>query len=240
MSVTFGELTRKTLLALVNDRTVTPPLTVDGINVLLVEEGINEACHAIARVHDFEELIVLDTTSAATVDGTKRYHLTTDLLLTRPKHIYSIVLHDDSNSRKLTPVPYAELDDKVPYPEQLGEQKPKWYTRQGDYLEFIPIPDAAYDLYIRYSQWPLTLTEAADICSYTQLTGQIVALAKDFVLSALSGNLLDSTTRAKAYLKLDVSDERRQSDTPRVARPFNPFTSSQVSNEYWKDPFVRR
>jgi hypothetical protein len=229
MASTLAQLVRKVMTGF--------PRT-DGEAILAVKQAINDAHRAIAMVRDFDELLVLDTTSAATVDGTSRYHITSDLLLTRPKDIYSIVLHDDENSRKLTYVPYRELDKVVPYPDMVGEGRPYWYTRQGYYLEFFRIPDAAYDLYIRHSQWPAILDSDDDTTPYLYLDEVIVFLAKDIANAYLSNQYLDFTERASYYLKLAVRDNITQPDHDLVARPFT--VTGPVHGEYWNNPFVRR
>lgn len=229
MASTLAQLVRKVMIGF--------PKT-DGEAILAVKQAINDAHRAIAMVRDFDELLVLDTTSAATVDGTNRYHITSDFALTRPKDIYSLVLHDDENSRKLTYVPYRELDKVVPYPDMVGEGRPYWYTRQGNYIELFRIPDAAYDLYIRYSQWPDVLDSDSDETPYLYLDEVIVFLAKDIANAYVSNQYVDFTERASYYLKLAVRDHITQPDHDLVARPFS--TTGPVLGEFWNDPFIRR
>jgi len=211
----------------------------DGEALLAVKQAINDAHTALAQVQDFDDLVVWDKTSAATVDGQARYHLTSDLALTRPKDIYSIILHDDSNSRKLTYVPPRELDKLLPYPESIGEQRPNWYTRFGNYLEFIAIPDAAYTLYIRHSQWPVALSNDSDETPFSNLDSTIVFLSKDIANAYLHGEYFDFATKALEYLKISVRDEKVQPDQDLIARPFE-ATGVGAMGEYWKLPFVKQ
>lgn len=231
MATTFKELKRKALMGFKD---------VHGPDILMMEEAINQACHAIAEVQNFEELIVLDTTNAFTVDGTKRYHVTTNLLLTRPKDILSIVLHDDFNSRKLRYFDTQRLDERVPYPEGYAEGKPEIYTQQGDYLEFIPVPDAAYPLYIRYAQWPVVLTADTDTCSYSKIDSSIIALARDLFLALRGGLPLDTVSKARAYLDIAVDDDRSRPDSLPVAQGFTTRAGWNYKGEYWNNPWVRR
>ena len=107
MATTFSELKRRVQLGF-------PKL--DGEADLIIEQALNDTVQAIASVQDWDNMLVWEKTLPKTADGTQRYHLVTNLLLTRPKSLYSIILHDDSSSIKLTYVPPRELDDRVPYP----------------------------------------------------------------------------------------------------------------------------
>jgi hypothetical protein len=209
-----------------------------GEDILMAEESINLACYAIAKIHNFEELTVYDTTSAKTVDGTQSYTLTTALGLTRPKDIISIVLYDNENSRKLGYRTSQWLDENYPYPTQMAEGRPEIYTQRVDCIELLPIPDAVYSLYITYAQWPLTLTADTDQCSYATLDMVIVPLARDIFLALRSGAPLDAITRARGYLDSSMRDDRSNPDALPVARGFT--TVSGYGGEYWNDPFVKR
>ena len=144
MTTTYGELKRQVFLKLQNS---------DGVTRLAVEQAINEAQKNIARVKDFDELVVLDTTNAFTDINKKSYHIETDLLLVRPKDIYSIRYMDAENSRKLDYVHPREIDDQIPYTEIFGTGRPSWYTVRGLYIELFRIPNAVKPLYISHSQW---------------------------------------------------------------------------------------
>lgn len=211
----------------------------DGEVQMIVDQAINDALRAIATVKDFDELIVTDTTNAATVDGQKTYDWVTDWLLTRPKKIYSIRLMDTTNSRKLIWIPPGEVDRALPYAETLEEDTPAYYTSVGEgNFELLPIADDAYDLYIRYSQWPVTLSADTDETPYVNLDTTTVFLAKDIANAYISGDYLDFVQRAQYYLSGSVSEEKRQPDQLRVAKPFT-TSGATVNGTPWLDPFVR-
>ena len=229
-NTTFQELKRKVFLGF--------PRT-DGEALIAVESAINDALRAIASVKDFDELIITDITNALTVDGQKTYNWIDDWALTRPKKIYSIRLMSTTLSRKLTYIPPSNLDRILPYAETLSEAKTTHYTPAGEgSFELLPIPDAAYNLYIRYSQWPSTLIEETDQTPYANLDSATIFLAKDIANAYLSGEYLDFSTRAAGYLSMGVKEEDRQPDHRRIAQPFS--TQEVVVGEYWKNPFVRR
>jgi hypothetical protein len=230
VATTFSELLRRVYLGF--------PRT-DGEAILVIKQAMNDAIQAIASLEDSKSLLVTDTTTADTVDGQKAYHLTTHLLLTRPKDIYSIRLEDTSNSRKLIYVPHNEVDTTIPYPEQNSEGVPKWYTEFGDYIELIPIPDAAYDLYIRYSQWPDVLSADTDESPYgTSWDHVIVFLTKDIANAYLNGDYVSPAQKAIDYLKLGIKAQNKNPDHILVARPFDPEGRTVISN-YWEDPFTK-
>ena len=229
MTTTYKELKRRVMLKFPRS---------DGLAVLTVEQSINDALQVIASVHDFDELITLDTTNAATVDGTKQYNATSDWGLTRPKDFYSIRLMDEANSRKLKYVPPERLDELIPYTELTGEGKPSFYTYRGVEVELFRIPDDAYSLYIQYSQWPATLDEDADEIEYTNIDSVIVQLAFDMALSSLEGGSVDWQARAIQLLGIGINQEIVKPDRTFKAQPFRARTSNLVG-EYWLNPWVK-
>lgn len=231
MGTQFKELKRQVLMKF-GDRT-------DGKTLLAVEQAINEAHKNISRVKDFDELMVLDTTHALTVIGKKLYHITTDLLLVRPKDIYSIRYMDGANSRKLTSVPSRELDQIIPYTEMVGTGRPKWYTRRGMYVELFRIPDAAKPLYVAHSQWPSVLTGETDETPYLQLDDVIVTLASDIALSIIEEGMIGNWfQRTQQLLGLALQEDATRPDNFYVARPFQ---AKQVAplGQYWLSPWQK-
>lgn len=230
MGSTFKELKRRVSLGFKD---------LDGTTAMLTEQAINDACKAIARIHDYPELLVWDKTNAVTVASTYRYSFTT-LALVRPKDIYKIVLHDDANSRELTRITPQDVDKWFPYPEQMGEDRPGLYCQFGEYLEFYKIPDDAYTLYIRHSQWPVELTLDADTCSYNaNLDDVIVQLAKEQVIAYQTNAMGDLSKRAKILLGKSVEEDRHHPDQLWIMKGFN--TKDYIPlGEYWKDPFVKQ
>lgn len=231
MTTTYKELYSRVLLRLD---------TQDGRALLASKEAVNSAHRAIARVQDFEELVVLDTTSADTVASTKTYHLVDDLGLTNPKDIYYIKYMDEGSSRKLTYKTPRWVAENWPYEEIFGEQKPQYYTRRGKYIDIIPVPDEAKDLYIYYSQWPTTLSADTDQTSYEDIDDIIIDLAAEIAADILrSSHGQQYEVLAKQMLGISIREERHNPDADPVASPFNP-QGDTVVGEYWKQPFVRR
>lgn len=232
MGTTYTELIRQVMQRL------SPK--VEGEAYLAARQGINDAHKMIAATKDFDELMAWDTTHASTVVYQSSYHITTDLALVRPKDIYSIRYMDTDNSRKLTYVPFRELDTKIPYTAITGYNKPSWYTTRGLYVELYPIPDEAKSLYIMHSQWPAVLSNDSDETPYNNIDHVIVALATDISKAILEGgDTIDWFTRAQKYLGLAISEETTRPDRTQVAQPFNPGSNFPVG-EYWYNPFIKK
>ena len=231
MALTYLRLYQKVLLRINQS---------DGRALMAVKDAINEAHKYIARAHDFDELVTLDTANAVTVANQKTYNIPSNWALTRCKDILSARLMDTTNSRKLQYVPPRTLDEYNPYPEGSGTERPKWYTVRGKNIDLIPIPSNAYSVYIMHTQWPLELANDTDESSYDdELEDVIVALTVYIANGILSGGSLGSyTQRAKELLGMGKSEDVERPDRTFVARPFGP--SEMPYGEYWKDPFVKR
>jgi len=229
-TTTYGEFIRRVMLNL-HPRS-------DAVVKISVEQAINDALKVIACVKDFDELMTLDTTHAVTVADKKLYHVETDLLLVRPKDIYSIRLMDSSNSRKLTYVGFRELDSQVPYTEAVGTSRSNYYTVRGHYVELYPIPDAVYSLYVQHSQWPTVLSADADQTEYIDIDYAIVALATEMALSSLEGGGGDWLSKATQLLGMATNEENTRPDQVRVAQPFMPTRLPPIGS-YWLNPWVK-
>lgn len=230
MATTYKEFIRKVMINL-------QPRN-DGIALMAVEQAINDAQKVIACVKDFDELITLDDTNAATVEDQKLYHVETDLSLVRPKDIYSIRLMDDANSRKLTYVPFRALDERIPYTEITGTGRSKYYTVRGNYIELYPIPDDAYDLYIQHSQWPAEMDEDDDETEFANIDHVIIALSTAMALASLEGGTSDWMAQATKLLGISTKEDDIRPDRTFVAQPFQPLRYPPIG-QYWLNPWVK-
>jgi len=230
LATIYKELIRQVMLKLVP--------RVDGITRLTVEQAINDAQKIIAEIKDFDELRTLDITHAFTVINKKLYHIETDLLLVRPKDIYSIRYMDAGNSRKLTFTPLVHLDELIPYTEIFSTGRPSFYVIRGRYIELFRIPNEAKPLYIQHSQWPTILVNDTDATDYLNIDHVIVGLATEMSIASLEGSSGDWAARAKALLGTAVNEEETRPDQTYVAQPFNPTRVGPLG-DYWLSPWIK-
>lgn len=231
MATTFSEIQRRVFIGF--------PRT-DGEAILAVQQSINDVIKIVASMEDAESLLTTDTTNAHTAISTKSYDVTVTWGLTRPKDIHDIRLISGSESRSLVYVPHKDVDKVIPYPEQNTTSKSIWYTTFGSYAELFPIPDAIYDLTIRYSQWPAALTSGTDYLPYeVEWDHIIVFLAKDLANAYLNGNYIQASQKAYDFLKLGIKAANGKPDALLFATGFQSQRQGNNSlNNYWKDPFV--
>jgi hypothetical protein len=231
MATNFKELKRLVRLSMPNN--------TDGVSEMAIEEGINRAHKAIARVQEFEELTVLDTTNAATVANQKTYHIIDDLALDRPKDILTIRYMAEAESRKLTWVPLHKYDTVIPYPELFSSSKPKWYITRGMYIDLHPIPADAANLYITHTQWPAVLVNDTDETPFLNIDDVIVTLASEIALAIMNkGVVSDWTLRAKELLGIVISEVRDRPDQLHIAQPFS-TKQTWPSDDYWLNPWYK-
>ena len=193
---------------------------------------INWALHRIDRACDIKGLDVRAT--APTVASQKAYALPLDC-----KYIESIRLIDGANSRYLTRVDVRLFDQKIPYPEQSSESRPKWYVDWETIFEVYPIPDVAtYTFLARYWKWQ-------DAFADDDATPEI-AYSDDIIVQALVAEIWKNTEEldkeAVAQVKLirmlnaHKGVEKMHPDWEPKAQPFGAGERVAVG-EPWTDPF---
>jgi hypothetical protein len=194
----------------------------------------------IARAYNFDELnATLET--AVTVASVKTYPMitgTNNLGMVRPKDITSIRLIDSQNSRQLTRKSQKWFDQRFPLPTNYATGHPSLYIKFGNQLELFRIPDAAYSLYTRYSQWPSLLSTTSSTSDFDTKDQLLITSA------ILEGYLhFEEYEDVKIWMALFIG---RLGDAVRTTgdMDWTPerelFTSSQagyISGEPWTDPY---
>jgi hypothetical protein len=120
---------------------------------------LNAAQMRISKVHDFREMYKIYTRD--TIADTKSYAFPTNW-----KVVLSLRVEDGTASRKLGMVRPEQLDKYRPYPEDDPTSTPQIYVPYGNDFELVPIPDAAYTLYMRTVMWPTVITSTATAIDY--------------------------------------------------------------------------
>ena len=204
-----------------------------------VRTYLNWAQKRVARAYSFHELSKYNET-AATVADAKRYPMetgTNNFGLIRPKDIHSIRLIDGENSRTLTRWSQRKFDKWYPRPANYATSRPRIYVRWGSDLELFRIPNDAYTLYIRYSQWPTDFSTGAQTSDYTNKDQLLTTMGVFETYLALEeytdaeiwfakarGMIMDAV-RAEGDVDWEPEAE------PHMARP------GYESGEPWKDPY---
>ena len=135
---------------------------------------LNQTQVRTARRHFWNDLKQLNT-SNATVASQKTYSLSTDWSLTNIHKIHSIRLISGNESRRLDYIGARRMDTWLPYPTAIAEGKPNGYVRWGDNCEFIPIPDDAYTLWVRWSTWPTAFAASDSECDILNIDDLLLA-----------------------------------------------------------------
>lgn len=203
-----------------------------------LDRHLNMAQQRISRSSDFTEMRKIGShTLTLTGDAAQDKYL---LLTTNVRKIYSLRLIDGSQSLRLTGTPRHKWDTLLPATEHLSLGRPERYTRWGNTLEFYRVPNVAWQLIMRWSNWPTAFTSVSQLSDLDEKDDLILALATFTMFSSLGqkddGFVYLST--AKAMLNEAVIEDRSEPDIDYsgggvVAGDF-------PLGDYWADPFVNR
>lgn len=193
----------------------------------------------VARAYNFQELLDWKT-DAATVADLKRYPLetgTSNLGLTRPKDILSIVLVDGENSRRLEPKGYRWFERKFPRPENYTTGRSSIYVKYGSYVELFRIPDDAYTLSIRYSKWPTPFSTDSSVSDYDNKDELLVAAGVLETYLALE-EYTDAATWMQKFLGLlrDSVIDEGEPDLEPQSEPGGTSSMAPIIGEPWASP----
>lgn len=200
---------------------------------------LNWAQRRIANHYSFYELQAISETSV-TVNGIKTYPLESgdsNLGLSRVCTINSIRLIDGENSQKLDFWHYRRFDKWYPRPENFATGRPRIYTRWKNSLILFKVPDDAYSLYIRYGQYPQSLTSDDQLHDFGEDKDELLVTAG--VLQTYLA--LEEYQDAKIWYELfigQVTDAVRaegDDDWEPEAEGFG--KPDYISGEPWIDPY---
>ena len=190
------------------------------------------ALQRICRAYDFREMN--RNTTFSTVASTKEYELHD-----RCKDILSVVLVNDTISRKLKYIPPRALDESVPYPEAWATGVPTYYSKYFDNIELWKIPDAAYTVNVRQSLYPGTTISDDDECVYVRKDDMVSAMMTAYAYQMLMENdeyrswMSDAMQMLKEYKR----EEENQPDYAPVAKPYS--AEPTYAGQGWDNPFIK-
>ena len=202
-----------------------------------VQTWLNLTLVRVGRRHFWQDLKSTDT-SNATVASTKEYDIVTDWGFTNLRHIHAIDLIDGTNSRKLVYVPTRRLDERRPYPEAYSDYKSWGYTRWGSKIELIDVPDDAYTLKIRYSDWITQFTDDADTCDIDNIDDLLLAATVAWGYASIEDE--DSALKWAKIAEMSFQDaiavEKAEPDYEPVM--VGHIMGDAYNVQYWASPFV--
>jgi hypothetical protein len=195
---------------------------------------VNLAQQRLARLHDFDEMKVISTTTIANTSSDDDKYLT----LPSVREVYSMVLLDGSNSRKITQKSSRYWDTLIPKPEYWSRSRPVNYTIWGSAtVELWPLPNATYTLRMRWSKWPAALSAGADYSEFLQKDEILIELALSYAYRSLAKE--EDAAKHEAFaLRLLNEAERMDSQMPDLEiTPLQSTIGTVV--DPWLDPFNR-
>lgn len=198
-------------------------------------DWLNAAQQAIARKHNFRDALYLY--SSSTVADQKSYTLPVNT-----KQIKDIRIIDGTSSVKMIREMPRHFDMRVPYPEDETTNKPMWYIRHGDNLDFFPIPDDAYTIYIRCYLWPTKITATTTAVFYQPDRDDIVEaymVCKGFEHYQMYEDSNYWKAGFKEQLKEAILSDDFAPDYDPMGRGFSASAGMSVGDP-WNDPLVNR
>ncbi len=184
--------------------------------------------------HDFEELKVRATLATTSVTADPSVDMVVALPVTL-RQLYSVILVDDMNSRRLQPIPGHLWDKEIPYAEAFTRARPTKYRRWGTNIELWRVPDAAYVLRGHYTTWGTAFTTDSQK-SDLERKDQLLILLVQIWLAVL----LDRPDRANyfwAVFKTMYEESFHVSIYQADVNMGSTSSSASVDN-YWQNPFV--
>ena len=196
---------------------------------------LNDVMVRMSRRHDFRELYKRYT--ASTTADQKTY-----ILPSSYKDILVLVLRDGSNSRKLISVSPHLFNKRIPYPENESTGLPTWYIQYGDEFDLFKIPDTAYTMYIRTTQWPTKITAITDLIDYKTDKDELIVAGMtaklfDYLQMYEDGAVWES--KFLMQLKEAILIDEALPDYDPVGLGFGADTST-LPGDYWNNPLISR
>jgi hypothetical protein len=200
---------------------------------------INLAQQRLARIHDYDEMEVISTTTVNNTGSTNDKYLT----LPNKREVFSIVLLDGASSRKLIQRTPQFWDRRIPMPEYWARDRVQDYIIWGQTVELWPLPNATYTLRMRWSQWPQDLVASTDTSQFLQKDEILVELALVYCFNSLGKE--DDARKHSANVSMLMLEAQQKDDTHPDLNILPSASDAQVIQDGglgstpWLDPFIR-
>jgi hypothetical protein len=145
--------------------------------------SLNIAQQRLARKHDFDEMEEISLgLSQNTGDPCDRY-----LQLPNVREVYSLVLLDDANSRKLVQVSARRFDQLIPKAEYWVRGRPSHYIIWNNTVEIWKLPDSTvgYPLRMRWTKWPADLNSPTQKSEFKNKDDLLVELTLVYIFNSI-------------------------------------------------------
>ena len=200
---------------------------------------INLAQQRLARIHDYDEMeVTLTTTVGNTGSNNDRF-----LTLPSKREVYSIVLLDGANSRKLIQRTPQFWDRRLPMPEYWARDRVQDYIIWNNTVEMWPMPDQTYTLRIRYTQWPADLVNPTDVSSFLQKDEILIELTLVYCFNNLGKT--DDAIKHSNMVRMLMMEAQAKDDTKPDLNILPSASDAQVLQDGglgstpWINPFIR-
>jgi hypothetical protein len=208
----------------------------NGVSDARITRWLNWAKDYISDLHSYEEMHrIYDGTTTTDI---KRYGFPT-----RMKDVFSLTLQDGANSRKLTYVAPRLMDKMIPRVETYSTGVPDWYVDYGVNFELYKIPNSAYVLSLRCTEYPADLSGATDVCALLRKDALITAVATTFgffSLREVDDAAYWGSEIVPPLYEASLRSDHSAEDWEPSARGFGDGGSGSLSGEWWKSPFTGR
>jgi hypothetical protein len=157
-------------------------------------------------------------------------------LPTNIRKMYSIRILDGYSSKKLKWVYPRRWDQTIPMPDNNAPGRPSHYTKYKERIELWKVPDQAYTMELRHSNWPTTLSADTQTSDFDNKDDILILLA-----TVIAWTSLGKEDRAMAFWKVYAHSVNLAIGED-IVRPDGlmlpgPAADVGASGEYWTDPF---
>lgn len=218
----------------------------DDVDSTRLTRALNLAQTQLARLHDFFEMRRSSTSFTFPYTGvlaTDRFIAFSTLSQTNPRKITRMLVIDGGTSWPLEGKSERQFDSLIPNPEFGRTGRPEIYTLGVNHLgarriELWPIPNQAYNGFIRWTNWPTALSGSSDVSDFLEKDDVLIWLALSYLFHSLGeyerANKLFGM--AKGQLTIAIDEDTDNPDT--TLRPNWELINPNASQSYWLSPFV--
>lgn len=198
---------------------------------------INLAQTRLARMKDFREMQVISTTPLSNTGSDNDKYI----VLPNVRKVFSVVILDGANSRKLTQRTPQFWDRFIPKPEHWARDRPTDYIIWNNTLEIYPLPASALTLKTRWTRYPNALVAGTDVSEFLQKDDVLIELSIAYAMRSLGkeDDARKHESHAQTLLNEGAMMDESQPDMNILPAASDSQVMGGTTHEYWNDPFYR-